>query len=55
MISLGLKYIASSVPVVCFTGVAIGVGIIFGFIKGRFYFFLLINSKSLFKFRCINY
>lgn len=30
MISLGLKYVASSVPVVCFTGVAIGVGIIFG-------------------------
>lgn len=37
MISLGLKYIASSVPVVCFTGVAIGVGIIFGWKRAILY------------------
>ena len=32
MILLGFRYLASSIPLICLAGVAIGVGIIFGFL-----------------------
>ena len=32
MILMGFRYLASSIPIICLTGVAIGVGLIFAFL-----------------------
>ena len=32
MVLLGFKYLASSIPLICLTGVAIGVGMLFAFL-----------------------
>ena len=32
MILMGFRYLASSIPIICLTGVAIGVGLVFAFL-----------------------